>query len=229
MLINNFTNPDVSQLCTQVANKAEVYHFPYNLGVAASWNLGMRKIISEQEDIVFILSTSAHFNGKMQQFIDHVIEEESRTKNDLYFCSARDAALHCFALTRQAIEKIGYFDENFWPIYYEDTDYYYRTKLEPSFKKHDCNLPIVKSVGASLTTNREPRFLQLYQSNAQRILTYYVAKWGGNQCSEKFAKPFNDPDQSFRDWIVKESFNNLLVNNCNWHCPDTYPYTERRI
>ena len=35
----------------------------------------------------------------------------------------------CFSITRAGIKRIGPFDENFWPAYSEDCDYWFRARV----------------------------------------------------------------------------------------------------
>jgi hypothetical protein len=38
-----------------------------------------------------------------------------------------------FAINRACVDNVGFFDENFFPAYFEDNDYHYRlTRIDPS-------------------------------------------------------------------------------------------------
>ena len=40
-----------------------------------------------------------------------------------------EEAWHCIGFTRKTFDKVGMFDEQFYPGYYEDNDYGYRLKI----------------------------------------------------------------------------------------------------
>jgi GT2 family glycosyltransferase len=230
ILVNNYTNPQILSLCQQAAKSgAEVYHFPYNLGCGASANLGMRKMMDEGDDIVIIASSSAKILSPVQEFVNYIEEAEKVEQRDRYICSQSTAGSHFFAFTRRAVELAGYYDENFWPIYFEDTEYNYRTSLISGYKVLDCKLGhIVKSEGISISMSEQP-LLNLFQSNSNRIARYYQSKWGGNTGSERYTVPFNDPTKDIKEWGRWEPFYNSLIGQYSWYPFDSYPYLSRRI
>lgn len=88
-----------------------IYQGP-NLGVAASWNRLLRAgawIISN-DDVTFRRDTFAELAGALE-------------RGDL-FVSGNGWAL--FGQRPELVDRVGYYDERFFPAYYEDTDYYVR-------------------------------------------------------------------------------------------------------
>lgn len=230
ILVDNFDNPQVLDLCKGAREKgATLYYFPFNLGLAASWNIGLRAMAEEAGvEFVIILSASAFLSGSLQAFVDAIMEQEARAPNCRYIASST-ASLHCFAQTRLSLELGGYFDENFWPIYYEDTDYCQRSRFNGTAGRTAwCGLEgLVRSRGASIAL-REPRLNQLWEANACRIIDYYKAKWGGAQLDERYARPFNDSRVGVNEWRVRSAFNNTLVGEDHWLPPERpyQPYQE---
>jgi len=95
----------------------------------------------------------------------------------------------CFMVKKGTIELIGYFDEKFYPAYFEDNDYHYRMRLkglravrEPQAIYYHYGSRTIKqggrvkaSVNAGYTINED----------------YFVQKWGGKPGKERFKTPFN--------------------------------------
>lgn len=203
IMVNNFDNPHVYQVSLKAKDAgAEVYYFPQNLGLASSWNLGKRRMMEDDCDFVIILSVSAVFDKSMNHFIDYIVDKEAKEPKGRYICSGR-ATMHCFAHTRMAVEMGGYFDENFWPIYFEDTDYGYRSSLNGLKDYVDiCGLDDVVHSMAYGIAMREPRLFAVYEPHAGRIGHYYANKWGGVHRSETFTHPFNNLSVGVNEWTL---------------------------
>jgi GT2 family glycosyltransferase len=195
ILVNNFDNPEVENLSCQAETLgAEVYRYPRNLGLAASWNLGLHHMKEDQCDFVIFLSASAVFDKSIKCFIEKIIEEETAGKKGTRYIASNLATMHCFAHTQLCLKLGGYFDENFWPIYYEDTDYCRRNGLNgvrPGIMRLGLD-DVVHSLAYSISM-RDRRLMYLWQNNAYRVADYYQRKWGGVQNSETFSTPFNNP------------------------------------
>jgi hypothetical protein len=225
IVVNNWVNPEVDKLCQQLASKgAEVWKCTYNLGLGASWNLGMRRMMDDGDAFVIILSASAVFTKPLQHFIDAIINHETKEPVGRYVASGR-ATLHCFAHTRLGVEVGGYFDENFWPIYYEDTDFCHRSKYNGLGTRPDgiADRSSINTGGGSLVKplgledvvhshsysaacNSDKELMLLHQLNTNRWTNYYVRKWGGQHGSERYIHPFNDPTVGINEWSVIEPF-----------------------
>jgi len=205
ILVNNFENPEVELLCRQAEDGgAEVHRYPRNLGLAASWNLGLRRMKEEECDFVIILSASAVFEGEIiERFVEGIAKYEIAKGRQSRYLASSKATLHCFAQTSKSVDLGGYFDENFWPIYCEDTDYCRRSVLNGvhlgvvQLRLDD----LVRSRGFSIAM-KDRRLMRLLQLNQARMGEYYVNKWGGVQGSEVYITPFDDPSLGVNDWTV---------------------------
>lgn len=100
----------------------------------------------------------------------------------------------CFMVTPESFAKIGPFDENFFPAYFEDNDYHYRIKL--------ANLKAVATTAASYyhygsqTQNASPEHPVVPGKQFEANRDYYKKKWGGVPGAEMFTRPFNDDSLS---------------------------------
>ena len=107
------------------------------------------------------------------------------------FTEAEGGCYSAFMVAPQTIEKVGWFDEGFYPAYYEDNDYDRRIKLLGLMStKTTCSLFIC---GRS-TTIAHNQHVQA-QINKQIAPKYYREKWGGLPSQEQFTKPFNDENK----------------------------------
>jgi len=90
----------------------EVIHQGPNLGVAASWNrlLCAGAWVISNDDVTFRKETFAELAGAL-------------ASGDLFVHSGGWAL---FGQRPEVAERIGFYDERFFPAYYEDTDYYVR-------------------------------------------------------------------------------------------------------
>lgn len=107
----------------------------------------------------------------------------------------------CFAVTRAGWEKVGCFDTNFRPIYFEDCDHGKRMHLAGQRLTEVKNTGIVHWGSMSNAVDAELR-LQHENSNPRNHL-YYQKKWGGGPGEETFTTPF--ADASYGLYIAPEN------------------------
>lgn len=105
----------------------------------------------------------------------------------------------CFLITPEYFEKVGYFDENFTPAWYEDNDSHRRATLAGLREVCTTAAPMVHVGGVTTRMMENPS-----SGESQR---YYIEKWGGIPEShqlqaqkEHFTTPYNDPNLTVRDW-----------------------------
>jgi GT2 family glycosyltransferase len=108
-----------------------------------------------------------------------------------------------FAITDYGIERVGLFDENFYPAYLEDCDWHYRAKLAGVVTS---NVPEVQAVHGdgeltgSCTVNSD-RELQIRNVQTHsRNFGYYEYKWGGRNGAEKHQHPYGEENLPVWAW-----------------------------
>jgi hypothetical protein len=156
-----------------------VHRTGHNLGVPRSWNIGAQEVLDKGLDYLVIMSSSMQFGpvlhctwlSQMQTFWGaNVIESDGHS-------------WHLIALHRTLFEKIGLFDTNFHPGYFEQTDWCYRLRmvgLEGGWSRVWVN-------ALSQTVGQHSDMVL-----ATPLLEYYAKKWGGGKGHETFDKPFGD-------------------------------------
>lgn len=172
-----------------------IFYYPENIGVARAWNLGLKA----GADWTFILSQASVFpNGFSSLLLD--INPDA----DWYMTAE---GWHCVAISKKVVERIGYFDTNFYPAYFEDADYSRRANLaEMDMRYVDPKVAVV-SVGSSSGLGGKINFAALSD--------YFTEKWGAGPNSnpeELYTQPFEDkPLNYFPERSVKELQNRYAV------------------
>jgi GT2 family glycosyltransferase len=107
--------------------RTHVVTMPTNLGVPASWNLGVKCLphapwwLICNFDIVFPSGS---------------LERLAAVQSGGVVLSAASPPWACFALHDEAVQQVGLFDEGLYPAYFEDCDYERRLRA--------AGVPIVK-------------------------------------------------------------------------------------
>ena len=177
--------------CTDLSDMYEVVIPPTNLGVAASWNF----IIRSTPDALWWLLVNAdvEFGPRDLERLTFVMDE---AVGPTVACLLEFGA---FGINREAVERVGWFDENFHPIYAEDCDYEWRCHL--------ADVPITRLPastrhveGGSVTYRSDPALAARNAVTYPANLAYYRDKWGGDpRGGERFTTPF-DEGGDIRDW-----------------------------
>lgn len=156
----------------------KVWTPPHNIGVAASWNkmieraklLGYSHVMILNDDVVV---------QKDPFDIEKYIEENPA---DFY----NGHGYFSFIIPITTYEKIGKFDENYYPAYYEDTDYTYRLQVA-GMNKLDTDFILPEIMRTSKSGEKDK---SLYD-RVFECRRYYTNKWGGAPTQETFTTPFN--------------------------------------
>lgn len=148
-----------------------------NFGVAASWNL-IIKATPTAPWWLFVNSDVEFFPGDLAQIV------ESMQANDV-------STMHGFSIlgvSARAIGRVGLFDENFIPAYYEDDDWRYRCSLA-SIPIVDLHLSSIHVGSAAIYS--DPHLMRENNRTFQQNKLYYITKWGGDKNAEQFTTPFD--------------------------------------
>ena len=160
--------------------KFMIYRPQQNLGVSGSWNMIMDYADKISGTHVLMLNDDIYL-GKTEEQIIRMIELFSH--NDFYNSLMNWSA---WVLSVKAWKKVGNFDENFFPAYFEDNDYCYRMRLNEIERVNTDYLnPVIYR--NSQTIEKDPSLNSRFMNNRQ----YYASKWGGLPNEETFKKPFN--------------------------------------
>jgi len=150
-----------------------------NVGVAGAWNLMIDRARILRAEKIIIANDDVQLGSRA---IEQLLGHKADWVNSCY-----DYSL--FVLSTSLVDRIGWFDEAFWPAYYEMMCFFYRMKLgRVSMKtiavemRHELNGTI-----KSLSPVQRAAFMR----RCEELCQYYVKKWGGVPRAEKFNRPFN--------------------------------------
>lgn len=162
-----------------------------NLGVAASWNkilrraevLGLTAIISG-DDIVVRPDT-------LERLVN-----AAEASTGLFFYANGASSWAFFLQKPELAEKIGYYDENFWPAYFEDNDYHRRMLLAGENYAMITDAIVDHDISSTLRgfgdNSPQKKWLEKEFDKNSR---YYGIKWGGPPGQERLGAPNLDAAQ----------------------------------
>lgn len=200
-IVNNFDVESIGAYC-KVMKKAgaRVVEWPENRGCAASWNVGLKEIEKDKLDFVIICSPSCIWDREDERaFAKKIEESEKLGSGHMYIATGQHVTdTHAFAITKLGLKTLGYFDENFHPVYFEDADFYRRMALAEVYRVFIDGLR--KSAPLNGGVKKDDRIWHQYIHSAEKLKEYYIKKWGGMPGRERFSTPFNKPEMTIRDW-----------------------------
>jgi GT2 family glycosyltransferase len=132
LIIDNGLGTDTLELSDKFA-KVTHLRMPANLGVAGSWNLGIKSFPYAHR--WFIVSNDVVFQPG-------ALEKLSQARRDEITLTADAPNWQAFALGDEAVTDLGLFDEcGFYPAYFEDNDYMRRAEfVGVNIRKLDIDL-----------------------------------------------------------------------------------------
>lgn len=157
----------------------------YNLGCARAWNLFHKTI---DEDYIIIANDDLTLG---YDAIRLLVESAESHPDDVIFTGEGLAgnAYSLFLLKKEGFEKIGPFDERFYPAYLEDVDQDRRRQLL-GYKFILVPGITFSHVGSATIKTYDAARMQEHHNSHAANFQYYEAKWGGLPGQEKYTEPF---------------------------------------
>jgi glycosyltransferase involved in cell wall biosynthesis len=207
---------DRFDLLTGLMEKIDYPVMPYvinnskngNIGLSAAWNIGMKRALADGYEYA-ILSTDdvEPLPGTIKALIKGMKEHEALTigtnsilvgrDTDFFFPrnGYKDGSEYTFFIAniKRFVDKIGFFDENFHPAFYEDNDIRYRIKISGEIQYTDTEIGLIHH--GSATTSRT-----VSDDKWNELKEYYKNKWGGYPEEETWTHPYNDETKSIKYW-----------------------------
>lgn len=165
-----------------------------NLGVAASWNHAFDAVLPDDESKYLIMACDDM--ELLPNTVEALVAAADAHPEVGFFWPEHNAhtMFGVYLQRRWCLDRVGYYDANFWPAYFEDNDYCYRLKLSgvPIMTVPDCGMTHVRS--ATMATYSAEEMTEHHQ-RFDGCRNYYTRKWGGAPHSETFTVPFNGVSQ----------------------------------
>ena len=151
-----------------------------NVGVGASWNQLCSHIFSKGCDYAVILNDDIYLGKNETEILEFI-----QKKKVGFMRATPDWCV--FIISKDIYEKVGKFDECFFPAYYEDKSYEYRMKLKniPVLTNPNLN-PIIYRSSQSI----EKDYSILTASKKNKKL--FIEMWGGEPGKEKYKTRYNE-------------------------------------
>lgn len=199
--------PDVVKISQELAAKAypHIYFHDYrkNRGLAKSWNDGLEAGYRDGADVVMIANDDGlPAPGDVQRLAEAAVANRDKyliggAGFDVRGMEHRaNMQFTICAINPIAIKTIGYFDQNFFPIYWEDVDWYRRAALAGLEMMAIPDTCLIHMGSKSVHSNSA--LMQQNYETFSRNHAYYRLKWGGDVGAETYTIPFNDPNLNLR-------------------------------
>ena len=150
-----------------------------NLGVAGSWNYLCDRIFKDN-DYALIINDDIYLG-----FGIGTISEVYQSEHDGFIQSEHNFSV--FLISKEFYQKIGKFDEFFYPAYYEDSDYIRRIELSNLKRVIDKRL----NPKIALTSQTYEKAPDLVNKALKDSKERYIRKWGGLPLMETYTLPFD--------------------------------------
>jgi glycosyltransferase involved in cell wall biosynthesis len=202
MIFSHSRIPEKMRELDELALRSDVLYRNYgeNRGLARSWNEGIFWALDNNHDVVLVVNEDVLFApGDLEKLADAAHEQQDKFlvmgrcfhENENGWSSSEYG---CFAYNRLALDVLGAFDENFFPIYCEDSDYRRRAQLA-GLLPGLCAETAIRHGGSA--SQRQPEVARQNGHTYAANRAYYARKWGGDAGQETFEHPFDDPRFSY--------------------------------
>lgn len=179
-----------------------LYPYGVNRGLARSWNDSLVLGLHNHADVLMIANDDISACREDMFKIAYAALDKrdcgiiEGTGFDRKMNRRQSMAWALCAVNPIALDKVGYLDENYTPIYGEDVDYACRCrKLDVKFYNAGETSIVHK---ARETVGSVPALAQQNQITFPRNEAYHRLKHGGGYGEEQYDHPFNNPAYSWR-------------------------------
>ncbi len=180
----------------------QVYRDPdgHNLGVARSWNVAAQRVLDGELDWFVIVSASMLFFPELHTTFRREIEANlSWNDEPSLIVECMGHSWHLIAIARSTLEQVGLFDPNYYPAYWEATDWACRMRLlgleQRSWPRVWCN---AASIGHAVHVDQARWGAP--SCPAAPLTAYYAAKWGAMSPLERYVTPWNIAGAPLDEW-----------------------------
>jgi len=165
-----------------------VLNLPTNLGMSASWNLGI-KLYPHLKYWLFASADTVWGETALQEIDSISGSDKLILTNDSY---------GCFSVGENIIEKVGLFDEYFYPIYFEDNDFHERVaRFCPENTIVSTSIKTAPEIG-SQTINSDDNLKNRNHETFLKNQEYYKYKMNKNF---EISKPWSLTRRRDQEWL----------------------------
>lgn len=204
LLYNNSTKQEIIDICKEYAfehNNIQLQDIRCNRGCSITWNDAIEYVYHSKANyfssLIIVNDDIQFLEDSFVKFVNCVLNN-----SDIPVVTSGDInadGYSVFSYSRFAYEKVGYFDENIRPAYFEDADFASRIE-KLNFKQLEYKINILHKVSASIPENDlRSEFDNIH---LPRTKAYYRSKWDNPIIHKGFPTnyiwPFNRIEEKFR-------------------------------
>jgi len=180
----------LSQIVGRIGTTVEWRMPGKNLGVAASWNVALRRAQELGVDACVLMNDDVEIEPHtMQMLLERLFES-----NEIA-AGPTTLPFTCFALKLpNALDEVGLFDEQFFPAYFEDDDWYWRMRCAgyaDLLRVDVLDLGITWPQHSTTKSEAGPELAKAIVEGYENSRIFYEQKWGAQPGHELFTKPFD--------------------------------------
>lgn len=183
LLVDNSPTSDTKSMT--LPKGIEVVYYPENAGVAKSFNLGLRRGAKH----TVVMSVSMRFGKGLADFIRQSEEHVSEYGLNYHI------GMHIYTIGRKTVDTIGEFDENLYPGWYADNEWW-RRMIVSGIKVPVYHPTDVSCIGDAMSLKHGFVNYELADNQA-----YYIRKWGKLPPDDFYIHPFNNPELPLSYWV----------------------------
>ena len=167
LIVDNGGELDTIRFNENLIN-VHIVNLPSNLGVAGSWNLGI-KLFPHHDRWFFASNDMVYLPGALESLSD--ARRDEITLSDMF------PFWHTFSIGEEVVRKVGLFDEALYPAYFEDNDYQ-RRAVQKNVHIRSVSIPTQHENSSTIGADRGLREKNAvsFQNNA----IYYNNKMAKN-------------------------------------------------
>ena len=159
-----------------------------NIGCAASWN----HVLTNYDGFVILANSDVKFH---EDCIERLTRAARAQPEEMFFYAGKGNCVMAWSLflqTPELFKRVGPYDSWFWPVCYEDADYWIR------MKHHGIGRVRVDDAEYYHRPHGSVRDLDKDEKHVRKSVwdeankAYYIKKWGGIPGKETFCRAFNN-------------------------------------
>ena len=225
LLIDNGSEQETVNYLNKISGNRNTYITldSFNKGASYARNAGLSFAFNEMKSTGAFFIDSDIVLGK--NCLDYLIETNEKENKAIVFSNSQNregfsyrefleegfkpkinstvfTTTECCYITKEVYQKVGNFDDMYYPCYCEDMDYFYRAKLK-GYKLINDPKAYHYHFGDQ-NPSKDPEFETYKAMRFAVVQDYYTHKWGGTPGHETYTKPFNTDIKIFVDPLLPE-------------------------
>ena len=204
LLYNNSTKQDIINICKEYAfeyNNIQLQDIRCNRGCSITWNDAIEHVYHSKPNyfssLIIVNDDIQFLEDSFIKFVNFVL-----VNPDVPVITSGDVnadGYSVFSYSRFAYEKVGFFDENIRPAYFEDADFISRIE-KLNLKQNEYKIDILHKLSASIPEN--DLRAEFDNVHLPRTKTYYRSKWDNpilhKGLPTNYIWPFNRREEKLR-------------------------------